>query len=433
MKKKSKLSMQERSIIEIDLYHGKSIEEIGVELDRHPTTVAREIKTNRVLESRKIPDGNDCKRMRICEKRNLCGDNECLQRCAVCKVKSCYSFCRSYQSLYCPDVDYPPYVCNGCDKHRFCDLMRYIYSAKMANDLSANRRSESRKGIRISDEELTKVDTLVSGLVKKGQPLSHIFSEHGDEISVGIRTIYNYIDAGELSIKNIDLRRKVIYRRRHKKHNTERLDKQNCRQGRTYEAFTSYMEGKDDGLVVEMDTVKGKREKGQCLLTMIFRKNSVMLLFLLPDCKAESVIQVFDYLEENLGLERFKRLFPIILTDNGSEFKRVDRIETTKELMERTKVFYCDPMASWQKPRVEKNHEFIRYVIPKGKSMAFLTNSKVTLLMNHINSVKREGLGGLSPWQLASQDTDIQALLALLNMQEIAPDDVTLIPDLLDD
>lgn len=75
--------------------------------------------------------------------------------------------------------------------------------------------------------------------------------------------------------------------------------------------------------VVEMDTVKGVREQGKRLLTMIFRKNNVMLLFLMPDGKAESVKRVFDYLEAGLGIELFRRLFPVILTDNGSEFKKV--------------------------------------------------------------------------------------------------------------
>lgn len=99
----------------------------------------------------------------------------------------------------------------------------------------------------------------------------------------------------------------------------------------------------------------------------------------------------------------------------------------------RTKIFYCDPMASWQKPKVEKNHEFIRYIIPKGKSMAFLTEEKVVLLMNHINSIRRESLGGRSPWQVASEDEDMRVLMNLLNMKEIEPDNVLLTPDLLED
>lgn len=105
--------------------------------------------------------------------------------------------------------------------------------------------------------------------------------------------------------------------------------------------------------VVEMDTVKGVREQGKRLLTMIFRKNNVMLLFLMPYGKAESVKMVFDYLEAGLGIEIFRRLFPVILTDNGSEFKKVDELELTSDetgfLVYRTSIFYCDPMASWQK------------------------------------------------------------------------------------
>lgn len=287
--------------------------------------------------------------------------------------------------------------------------------------------------MRLNEDELEQVDNLVSELIKKGQPLSHIVSEHGNELPVGLRTLYNYIDAGELTIKNIDLRRKVIYRKRRKKKYNDRLDKQICRQGRTYAAFKCYMENQDTNQVVEMDTVKGKREKSQCLLTMIFRKNSLMLIFLLSDCKAESVVAVFDFLEEGLGLDRFKRLFPVVLTDNGSEFKHADRLETTKEIEDRTKIFYCDPMASWQKPKVEKNHEFIRYIIPKGKSMECLTKEKVILLMNHINSIRRESLGGQSPWQMASEDEDMRVLMKLLNMKEIAPDNVLLTPDLLED
>ena len=433
MKRKSKLTFQERSVIEISLYQGTTLEEIGLKLDRHPTTIAREIKSNRTLASHRTYFGNDCRRANICDKKNLCGKQECNRKCVSCKTENCHDYCKFYSTTYCSLVDAPPYVCNNCEKRPFCNSEMYIYTAKLADEQAARRRSETRKGVRLNEDELEQVDNLVSELIKKGQPLSHIVSEHGNELPVGLRTLYNYIDAGELTIKNIDLRRKVIYRKRRKKKDNDRLDKQICRQGRTYAAFKCYMENQDANQVVEMDTVKGKREKSQCLLTMIFRKNSLMLIFLLSDCKAESVVAVFDFLEEGLGLDRFKRLFPVVLTDNGSEFKHADRLETTKEIEDRTKIFYCDPMASWQKPKVEKNHEFIRYIIPKGKSMECLTKEKVILLMNHINSIRRESLGGRSPWQMASEDEDMRVLMKLLNMKEIAPDNVLLTPDLLED
>ncbi len=193
------------------------------------------------------------------------------------------------------------------------------------------------------------------------------------------------------------------------------------------------MEGRDENIVVEMDTVQGKREKGQRLLTMIFRKNSVMLIFLIPDGTTESVTRVFDYLDNILGTEVFRRLFQVILTDNGGEFKHVIEMETTETMESRTMVFYCDPMASWQKPHIEKNHEFIRYVIPKGKSMGFLTHKKVIKLMNHINSIKRSTLGGKSPYELMTEDADMMLLAKLLNLEKVSADEVHLLPDLLDD
>lgn len=52
--------------------------------------------------------------------------------------------------------------------------------------------------------------------------------------------------------------------------------------------------------VVEMDTVKGVREQGKRLLTMIFRKNNVMLLFPMPDGKAESVKGCLIILRQDL-------------------------------------------------------------------------------------------------------------------------------------
>ena len=250
------------------------------------------------------------------------------------------------------------------------------------------------------------LDELVTRLVKKGQPLTHIYAEHENEMPVCLRTLYNYIDEGALSIKNIDLRRKTGYKQRKKKYNDiNGFHSMEYRQCRTYEDFEYAMKYKySEDEVTEMDTVKGVRKSGKRLLTMIFRKNNVMLLFLMPDGKAESVKRVFDYLETGLGIDVFRRLFPVILTDNGSEFKKVDELEPTPDedgfLVYRTSFYYCDPMASWQKGCIEKNHEFICYAVPKGKSLNPYTQEDMTLLMNHINSVKRPGLGNKSPYEL---------------------------------
>ena len=88
-------------------------------------------------------------------------------------------------------------------------------------------------------------------------------------------------------------------------------------------------------------------------------------------------------------------------------------------------------MASWQKAHIEKNHEYIRYVIPKGKSFDPYSQKDITLLMNHINSTRRPSLDDKSPYELIDEeDRDMQELFSLLKMDFIPPDEVHLMPDL---
>lgn len=231
------------------------------------------------------------------------------------------------------------------------------------------------------------------------------------------------------------MRKKSRYKKRRKKKTEENsILNQKYRQGRTYQDFLNYIENKSDYEVVEMDTVKGKRGYGKVILTMLLRRNSVMLIFVMPDCKAESVIDRFDFLEKGLGTERFKRLFGTIITDNGSEFKRVDELEQSSitQGITRTSIYYCDPMASGQKGRLEKNHEYIRYVIPRGTSLNSFSQEDFTLLANHINSVKRPGLHNMSPYELIdSEDEDMHMLMKLMMLSKIPADEINLTKSLL--
>lgn len=103
----------------------------------------------------------------------------------------------------------------------------------------------------------------------KGQPLTHNYAEHENELPVCLRSLYNYIDAGELAVKDIDLRRKVGYKRCRKKNGEEPKNgtgilSQEYRQGRGYGSFENDMGLKFSGFeVIEMDTVKGVRENAK--------------------------------------------------------------------------------------------------------------------------------------------------------------------------
>lgn len=127
-----------------------------------------------------------------------------------------------------------------------------------------------------------------------------------------------------------------------------------------------------------------------------------MLIILLKDKTQNEVINALNVLCEALGIEVFKQLFPVILTDRGTEFLYPEALECDFYGEIKTRLFYCDPQCSWQKGALEKNHEFIRYVLPKGSSFDCLTQEDVTLLANHINSVRREKFHGKTPYCNAS-------------------------------
>ncbi len=431
------MDLSDRTAIEVSLYKAEPFKRIARRLGRHPSTISNEVKENRTFIHNTYPGGVDCKYAKNCKIRGLCLDtleDGCNRRCVYCRGEDCRKYCDKYVSITCHKYERPPYVCNACPSKKWCIKDKYIYVAKYAEAAVERRRSESRQGFRISEESFKAMDDLITKLVRKGQPLTHIYAEHKDELPVCLRSLYNYIDSGQMTIRNIDLRRKVGYKPR-KKNYVPSLGFQNqeYRQTRTYEDFQYALKVKfaaDE--VVEMDTVKGVREHGKRLLTMIFVKNSVMLLFLMPDGTAASVKRVFDFLEMGLGIDVFRRLFPVVLTDNGGEFKRVDDLELTNDYEYRTNIYYCDPMASWQKPHIEKNHEFIRYVIRKGKSLNPYTDKDITLLMNHINSTKRPGLDYKCPYELIrNDDEDMKALMKLMKMDLIPADEVHLNPDLL--
>lgn len=56
-----------------------------------------------------------------------------------------------------------------------------------------------------------------------------------------------------------------------------------------------------------------------------------MLILLMKDGRAETVVEQFDRLTSLVGIEEFRKIFPVILTDNGSEFKHTKELETTTD------------------------------------------------------------------------------------------------------
>ena len=236
------------------------------------------------------------------------------------------------------------------------------------------------------------------------------------------RTIYRLVDTRILSAMNIDLPRKVRYSAR-KKTVHPKVDK-SCRIGRDYECYLTYIKDNPDTPVTQLDSVEGKKG-GKVLLTIHFVKAEMMLAFLRDRNDSKSVINIFDSLYQILGSNNFSKLFKVCLADNGTEFSNPSAIECDELKKQRTRIFYCNPSAPYQKGSTERNHEFIRYFIPKGTDLGLYTQEDISRMMDHINSYARESLGDKCPYDMFSflYGKDI---LDLLECHRIPPQDVTL-------
>lgn len=426
MAKNIHLTLSDRIVIESSLRDGSSFKQIAQELGKDPSTISKEVRGHyKVVEKDTF---NPCVHRRECKHyADLC--NPCKfkwgKSCKQCT--GCFTHCPDFEEKHCIKLQKPPYVCNGCKERNGCKLRRHLYDAKFAQTEYETVRSESRQGFATTPTELKRIDDVIAPLVKQGQSIHQICANNTDLIMLDERTIYNYIDAGLLSVGNLDLPRKVRYKARKKK-KPLRVDKQ-CHLGRTYDDFLEYTAANPDIPVVEMDSVEG-RKGGKVLLTLFFRNCNLMVAYIRDTNTARSVTEIFQGLYESLGRETFCRLFPIILTDRGSEFTDPVSLECDEWGEVRTRVFYCDPQRPDQKGGAEVTHEFIRRILPKGTSFNDLTQDDITLMMSHINSYTRKKLNNRSAHQLFSFFYG-ENILDVLNIRKVPANDINLTPRLL--
>ena len=413
IEKGKQLTLSQRIRIEemLDQRHRKF--EIANELDKSQSTVAREINKHRKFKPHK-PFRHD--NMYNCKFFVNC--------------KKCTGKCKIFQPISCKDRDRYIGVCNNCEKLKSCNLDKYFYNAQEAQKIYEYTLRDSRQGVNLNTSELIELAHIICPLIKKGQSIYTILNNH-PEIKLCEKTIYNYIEIGlfkDWGVTNLTLKRKVK-RRLSKPKFKKRKDPQNY-EGRTYTDYLNYKVLNPHLPTTEMDTVYNS-QSGPYIQTFIFENTCFMIGILHKDKTADSMSKTLDNFQDILSDEEYKQLFSLLLTDRGTEFGKPQQFEINIETGEiRSKIFYCDPLQSSQKPHVENNHNFIREILPNGQDWSNLTQDKLNLMFSHINSIPRESLGGKTPYEVFTFIYG-RKLADKLNIQEIAKDEVTSTPRLL--
>lgn len=393
------LSYEDRKNIEDGLNENKSILQIAKEIEKSHSTILREIDRNKIFS----------------------------------QPSSFNSYKRNNydKDLSCPRLSKSPYVCNGCKSRSGCRKERFTYYARKAEDAYKEVKKEARKGINLTPEEVYEINEVITPLIKKGQTINHLYINHPELLNFSKASFYNYVNHGVFEFGPLDFPRIVKYKKRKNSKERRTRKEREILLGRKYEDFCNYVISNPDANIVEMDTVVGLQAEPDCFLTLYFRPSKFMLIFKLESQTSKEVSRIFEYLQQTIEPEIYQKLFPIILTDNGHEFfdvEKIEKIHSTGNSV--THLFFCDPHMSCQKGGIEKNHEFIRYVLPKGSSFHNLTQKDCDLLKNHINSLCRDSLNGKSPYE-AMLFLCKEEILHSLDCLFINPDEVQLNRDLL--
>ena len=399
MTKYCHLSYEDRKNIEDGLNDNKSINQIAKELNRNHSTILREVDRNKKYSE--PTSWNN------------------------------YDINYPNRDLSCDRLKHSPYVCNGCKSRRGCKKIRWTYYAREAQNSYEELIKSCRQGINLDLEEIHNINEIITPLIKKGQTTNHLYINHPDILDFSKSSFYRYINAGVFDFGPLDFPRIVKYKKRKNSNKRRTRKEREILTNRKYTDFIEYINDRPDLNIVEMDTVEGLKTEGDCFLTLLWRRSKFMLIFKLESQTTDEVTRIFKILQALIPLDVYKDLFQVVLTDNGHEFFDVNNIEcihSTGEYV--THLFFCDPHASRQKGMLEKNHEFIRYILPKGSSFKNITQEDCNLIMNNINSLCRDSLNGKSPYEAMLFLCD-EYILKILNCYYVKPDEVNLTYDLL--
>ena len=393
------LSYEDRKNIEDGLNENKSINQISKEINRSHSSILREIDRNKKYSEPSAWNN--------------------------------YKINHSDLVLSCERLKHSPYVCNGCKSRSGCRKVRWTYYAREADNSYKEVKSEARKGINLTAEEIYKINSILTPLIKKGQTINHLYINHPDILDFSKPSFYNYVNNGVFEFSPLDFPRIVKYKKRKNSKNRRTRKEREILINRKYDDFQKFISNHPDFNIVEMDTVEGLKDENDCFLTLLWRKSKFMLIFKLESQTSEEVTRIFNILQTLIPYDDYKRLFEVILTDNGHEFFDVLNIECMHSTGEQvTKLFFCDPHMSCQKGMIEKNHKFIKYILPKGSSFKNITQEDCDLFMNNINSLCRDSLNGKSPYEAMLFLCD-EYVLKSLNCYYIKPDEVILNDSLL--
>lgn len=261
------------------------------------------------------------------------------------------------------------------------------YRPKQAQQLSASRRREASKAIKVTDEVWGWIVRLVEQQLSPQQVVDYL--DNHKNISLHHETVYQRIYAdkaqgGEL-YKHLRIASKP-YRKRYGHYD---------RRGR----IKNRIDIDERPAIVdrrtrigdwEGDTVMGKGRKS-ALLTMVERKTLYTVIVRLTGKRADLLAEAAV-----THMAEMKSKVKTITFDNGLEF--ADHVMIAEGL--EANIYFAHPYASWERGINENTNGLIRQYFPKGTDFNQVSDAQVQWVMNRLNNRPRKTRGCKSPNEL---------------------------------
>ena len=339
MKPWKHLTFEQRKVISNGISHNYKLKDIADALGFDPTSISKEVKRNR--------------------EATTIGKN----------ITNCKKITRW------------PFVCSGCNKkyNNQCVFTKYKYDPKKAQDKADINLVNSRKGIDIDSDNFKVLDKIVKEGTDNKKSIYQIIIENKDVIDKSVTTVYRYINNDYLTTKRIDLPCAVTFKKRkHNKKYEYSENKEIDRTGHTYIDYLAYIHKHPGIYVWQLDFLGTIKTDNNNILSFILPNLQFVILELIKNPDQDKVVQFFDELEERIGIDAFKELIPVILTDRDPCFTDIEGICFSKITgEERCKLFFCDGYVSNQKPNVENMNKQLRLFFPKGKTIDTYTKQDI--------------------------------------------------------
>ncbi|ATO42805.1 MULTISPECIES: IS30 family transposase [Loigolactobacillus] len=208
------------------------------------------------------------------------------------------------------------------------------------------------------------------------------------EEMVSTKTLYHYIDAQLLEVRNLDLLEKN--RRRTKHHHSP---KHKRLAGRSIEERPKSIDQRQEFGHFELDTVVGKRNgQESVILTLIERQSRCQILRLIDGRDADSVNYELAKICQEYG-----HIMKSVTADNGAEFAAAGTV-----LDGVADLYYAHPYRSSERGTNEAHNRMIRRDVPKGLSMDTLGPSDIQAVEAKLNNLPRRQSGYQTPKELFS-------------------------------